>query len=65
LKEKTFADVNEHITSQFIQSLVNKRVAVEVKKALNTAQKGKKVSQPTDYNEHFLIYIISATEKST
>jgi len=44
---------------------VNKRVAAEIKKALNTAQKDKKVSQPTDYNEHFLTHIISVTEKST
>ena len=62
LKEKTFTNVDEHITSQSIQSLVDKRVAAEVKKALNTTQKGKKVSHPTDCNKHFLTHIISATE---
>ena len=65
LKEKTFADVDEHITSQSIQLLVDKRVAAKVKKVLNTAQKSKKVSLSTDSNEHFLTHIISATEKST
>jgi len=57
--------VDEHITSQSIQSLVDKRVAAEVKKVLNTAQKSKKVSHSTDYNKYFLTHIISATEKST
>ena len=35
LKEKTFTDVDEHITSQSIQSLVDKRVAVEVNKIVD------------------------------
>jgi len=37
LKKKTFANVDEHITSQSIQLLIDKRIAAEVKKALNTA----------------------------
>ena len=41
---------------------MDKRVAVEVKKALNTAQKSKKVNLSTDYNKH---YIYSVTEKLT
>ena len=35
LNEKTFTDVDEHITSQSIQSLVDKRVAVEVNKIVD------------------------------
>ena len=64
LKEKTFADVDKHIISQSIQSLVDKRVAAEVKKVLNTAQKSKKVSPSTNCNKHFLTHIISVTEES-
>jgi len=35
LKEKTFTNVDEHITSQSIQSFVNKRVAAEVNKIVD------------------------------
>jgi len=35
LKEKTFTDVDEHIISQSIQSLVDKRVAAEVNKIVD------------------------------
>ena len=35
LKEKTFTDVDEHITSESIQLLVDKRVAAEVNKIVN------------------------------
>jgi len=33
---------------------MDKKIAVEVKKAPNTAQKSKKVSYSTNYNKHFL-----------
>ena len=33
LNEKTFTNVDQHITSQFMQLLVDKRVAAEVKKS--------------------------------
>jgi len=52
LKKKTFTNIDQHIISQFIQLLVDKKITVEVKKALNTAQKGKKVSHSTNYNKH-------------
>ena len=33
LNKKTFTNVDQHITSQFMQLLVDKRVAAEVKKS--------------------------------
>jgi len=63
LKERTFTDVDKHITLKSIQLLMDRRVVVEVKKALSGPSKNKDVSISNSYDYLLQINLFLEEEK--